>query len=224
MITRGCVYIMYFRYPRNRKNRKTKRVVTVIIMLLISFGAYIEYQIEPSIMDLTEIKAQTLATEAINKAVNQTVERLGFTYNELAIINYSSDHKVSSISTNTINVNRLKSEVSIQTQNELDKLQHKDFNYYLGDLTGFELLNGMGPSLVVHLYFCSSVETNVKNTLETAGINQTQSTIEIHVQAEIFLTSDEECPNAIVETNVPVAQTIIVGELPDYIAPPRRLC
>lgn len=200
-----------------RKRTKIKRIVTVVVMLIIVFFAYIEYQIEPSIMDLTEIKAQVLATEAINNAVNKTVEKLEFTYDDLASISYSSDNKVSSISTNTVNVNKLKSEVTLEAQNQLEQLQHKEFNYYLGDLLGFELLNGMGPSLVVQLNFSSSVETEILNSLESAGINQTQATIEITVHAEVFLTSDEEYPNAIVETTIPVAQTIIVGELPNYI-------
>ena len=186
-------------------------------MLAIAVFSYIEFQIQPSVMDLTEIKAQTLATEAINTAVNNTVDKLGFTYDDLADIKYTSDNKVASISTNTVNVNKLKAEVSLEAQNQLDNLQYREFNYYLGDLTGFELLNGLGPSLVVRLNFSSSVETEVNNTLESAGINQTQSTIEIHVKAEIFLTSDEEYPNEIVETTLPVAQTIIVSELPIYL-------
>ena len=186
-------------------------------MLAIAVFSYIEFQIQPSVMDLTEIKAQTLATEAINTAVNNTVDKLGFTYDDLADIKYTSNNKVASISTNTVNVNKLKAEVSLEAQNQLDNLQYREFNYYLGDLTGFELLNGLGPSLVVRLNFSSSVETEVNNTLESARINQTQSTIEIHVKAEIFLTSDEEYPNEIVETTLPVAQTIIVGELPSYL-------
>ena len=186
-------------------------------MLAIAVFSYIEFQIQPSVMDLTEIKAQTLATEAINTAVNNTVDKLGFTYDDLADIKYTSNNKVASISTNTVNVNKLKAEVSLEAQNQLDNLQYREFNYYLGDLTGFELLNGLGPSLVVRLNFSSSVETEVNNTLESAGLNQTQSTIEIHVKAEIFLTSDEEYPNEIVETTLPVAQTIIVGELPSYL-------
>ena len=204
------------RIPRRKKGRARKIFVTVV-MLAIAVFSYIEFQIQPSVMDLTEIKAQTLATEAINTAVNNTVDKLGFTYDDLADIKYTSNNKVASISTNTVNVNKLKAEVSLEAQNQLDNLQYREFNYYLGDLTGFELLNGLGPSLVVRLNFSSSVETEVNNTLESAGINQTQSTIEIHVKAEIFLTSDEEYPNEIVETTLPVAQTIIVGELPSYL-------
>lgn len=208
---------MRIRRTRRRKRGRGRKIFVTIVMLAIVFFSYIEFQIQPSVMDLTEIKAQTLATEAINSAVNKTVDKLGFTYDDLAEIKYTSDNKVSSISTNTVNVNKLKAEVSLEAQNQLDELQYREFNYYLGDLTGFELLNGLGPSLVVRLNFSSSVETEVKNSLESAGINQTQSTIEIRVLAEIFLTSDEEYPNAIVETTLPVAQTIIVGELPNYL-------
>ena len=201
---------------RFKRRIKTGRIITIAIMLVLFVLAYIEFKIEPSIMDLTEIKAQTLATEAINTAVNNALERSKFTYADLAEINYTSDNSVGSISINTVNVNKFKADVSLETQNQLEKLQHREFNYYLGDLTGFELLDGMGPSLVVQLNFSSSVETEMKDKMESAGINQTQSTLEICVCAEIFLTSDEEYPNVIVKTSVPVAQTLIVGDLPDY--------
>lgn len=203
---------------KNRKRvKKLCKALSVVLMLAIAFFSYIEFKIQPSIMDLTEIKAQTLATEAINKAVDKVIEEMSFTYDELAEINYTDSNTISSISTNTVNVNKLKSGVSLEVQNQLDELQHKEFNYYLGDISGFELLNGMGPALTVQLYFSSSVETDIVNTLETAGINQTQSTLQIHVTAEVFLTSDEEYPNVVIETNVPVAQTLIVGELPNYL-------
>lgn len=203
---------------KNRKRvKKLCKALSVVLMLAIAFFSYIEFKIQPSIMDLTEIKAQTLATEAINKAVDKVIEEMSFTYDELAEINYTDSNTISSISTNTVNVNKLKSGVSLEVQNQLDELQHKEFNYYLGDISGFELLNGMGPALSVQLYFSSSVETDIVNTLETAGINQTQSTLQIHVTAEVFLTSDEEYPNVVIETNVPVAQTLIVGELPNYL-------
>lgn len=203
---------------KNRKRvKKLCKALSVVLMLAIAFFSYIEFKIQPSIMDLTEIKAQTLATEAINKAVDKVIEEMSFTYDDLAEINYTDSNTISSISTNTVNVNKLKSGVSLEVQNQLDELQHKEFNYYLGDISGFELLNGMGPALSVQLYFSSSVETDIVNTLETAGINQTQSTLQIHVTAEVFLTSDEEYPNVVIETNVPVAQTLIVGELPNYL-------
>lgn len=203
---------------KNRKRvKKLCKALSVVLMLAIAFFSYIEFKIQPSIMDLTEIKAQTLATEAINKAVDKVIEEMSFTYDDLAEINYTDSNTISSISTNTVNVNKLKSGVSLEVQNQLDELQHKEFNYYLGDISGFELLNGMGPALTVQLYFSSSVETDIVNTLETAGINQTQSTLQIHVTAEVFLTSDEEYPNVVIETNVPVAQTLIVGELPNYL-------
>ncbi|MGN0455506.1 MAG: sporulation protein YunB [Acutalibacteraceae bacterium] len=208
---------MRTRRIRGRRRKTIRKIFVAVVMLVIVFFSYIEFQIQPSVMDLTEIKAQTLATEAINTGVYNAVERLNLTYDDLAVIKYTSDNKVASISTNTVNVNKLKAEVSLETQNQLDELQYREFNYYLGDLTGFELLNGLGPSLVVRLNFSSSVETEVKNSLESAGINQTQSTIEIKVKAEIYLTSDEEYPNAVVETTIPVAQTIIVGELPNYL-------
>lgn len=203
---------------RDKKRlKKLCKAVSVMLMIVIAFLAYIEFKIEPSIMDLTEIKAQTLATEAINTAVDRVIEELKFTYDELAEIRYTDSNTISSISTNTVNVNKLKSGVSLEVQNQLDKLQHKEFNYYLGDISGFELLNGMGPVLSVQLYFSSSIETEIINSLESAGINQTQSTLEIRVKAEVFLTSDEEYPNVVIETNVPVAQTLIVGELPTYM-------
>lgn len=52
----------------------------------------------------------------------------------------------------------------------------------------------------------------------SAGINQTQHIIELEIKAEIYLTSDGTIPNVEVVTNVPVAETVIVGTTPTLYA------
>ncbi|MGN0550409.1 MAG: sporulation protein YunB [Acutalibacteraceae bacterium] len=191
-----------------------KRIFILALLIFTAGFIYFEIQVKPMIIGLTEIKAQFLATEAINTAVNNKLKTQSMDYEDLVSIKCSSDNKIEGITSNTLNMNKIKAEYSLEAQKQIDKLQHKEISLYYGDLSGIELLKGRGPQVHIYLNFSSSIETEIKSSFQSAGVNQTQHIIELIIRAEIYLTSDEYIPNVEVVTNVPIAQTIIVGQTP----------
>lgn len=209
---------MRIRRKRRRKTSVFKRVLILLVLLFVASFLFLELQVRPMIFNLTEIKAQALATEAINKAVEAQQLESDFTYEDLVDVQYSSSNAVQSISANTVNINALKAAYSLSAQEEIDQLRHREIKFYTGDLSGMDLLRGLGPVIKVRLNFSSSVETSVTSQFVSAGINQTQHIIELEIKAEIYLTSDGTIPNVEVVTNVPVAETVIVGTTPTLYA------
>lgn len=209
---------MRIRRKRRRKTSVFKRVLILLVLLFVASFLFLELQVRPMIFNLTEIKAQALATEAINKAVEAQQLESDFTYEDLVDVQYSSSNAVQSISANTVNINALKAAYSLSAQEEIDQLRHREIKFYTGDLSGMDLLRGLGPVIKVRLNFSSSIETNVTSQFISAGINQTQHIIELEIKAEIYLTSDGTIPNVEVVTNVPVAETVIVGTTPTLYA------
>lgn len=206
------------RRKRRRKTSVFKRVLILLVLLFVASFLFLELQVRPMIFNLTEIKAQALATEAINKAVEAQQLESDFTYEDLVDVQYSSSNAVQSISANTVNINALKAAYSLSAQEEIDQLRHREIKFYTGDLSGMDLLRGLGPVIKVRLNFSSSIETSVTSQFVSAGINQTQHIIELEIKAEIYLTSDGTIPNVEVVTNVPVAETVIVGTTPTLYA------
>ena len=209
---------MPIRRKRRRKTSVFKRVLILLVLLFVASFLFLELQVRPKIFNLTEIKAQALATEAINKAVEAQQLESDFTYEDLVDVQYSSSNAVQSISANTVNINALKAAYSLSAQEEIDQLRHREIKFYTGDLSGMDLLRGLGPVIKVRLNFSSSIETSVTSQFVSAGINQTQHIIELEIKAEIYLTSDGTIPNVEVVTNVPVAETVIVGTTPTLYA------
>ena len=215
-IFEGCFYA--HTKERRRKTSVFKRVLILLVLLFVASFLFLELQVRPMIFNLTEIKAQALATEAINKAVEAQQLESDFTYEDLVDVQYSSSNAVQSISANTVNINALKAAYSLSAQEEIDQLRHREIKFYTGDLSGMDLLRGLGPVIKVRLNFSSSIETSVTSQFVSAGINQTQHIIELEIKAEIYLTSDGTIPNVEVVTNVPVAETVIVGTTPTLYA------
>lgn len=206
------------RRKRRRKTSVFKRIFILLVLLSAASFLFLELQVRPMILNLTEIKAQALATEAVNKAVEAQQLESDFTYEDLVDVQYSSSNAVQSISANTVNINALKAAYSLSAQEEIDQLRHREIKFYTGDLSGMDLLRGLGPVIKVRLNFSSSIETSVTSQFVSAGINQTQHIIELEIKAEIYLTSDGTIPNVEVVTNVPVAETVIVGTTPTLYA------
>lgn len=149
---------MRIRRKRRRKTSVFKRVLILLVLLFVASFLFLELQVRPMIFNLTEIKAQALATEAINKAVEAQQLESDFTYEDLVDVQYSSSNAVQSISANTVNINALKAAYSLSAQEEIDQLRHREIKFYTGDLSGMDLLRGLGPVIKVRLNFQAALK------------------------------------------------------------------
>ncbi len=206
-----------------RKQPKRKRIFTrfkialvIIFILILIIHTIFESYIEPSIIDITRVKAEELCNDAVNIAVLEVLEENNFDYTDFANITLK-EQAVTSISSNSINANKFKSLVAIKAQDEIDNMSGTEINYKLGDFSSFSLLAGRGPDLTIKLFLTSSITTDIISEFESCAVNQTKHTISIKVTSKVFISSlDEEETYTIVETTVPVAENVIVGNTPSF--------
>ncbi|MEE1282245.1 MAG: sporulation protein YunB [Acutalibacteraceae bacterium] len=200
---------------RYRKNLKLWKIILVCLfgLILIIYMIFESY-IEPSIIDITRVKAEEICNDAVNTAVLAVLNENHFAYTDFATITLK-DQAVTNITSNSINTNKFKSLVAIRAQDEIDNMSGTEINYKLGDFSSVSLLSGRGPELVIKLYLTSSVTTNIISSFESCGINQTKHTLSIEVTSKVYITSREnENTYVIVVTTVPIAENIIVGNTP----------
>ena len=88
----------------------------------------------------------------------------------------------------------------------------------IGTLTGSELLHGRGPEVPLRVTLAGNAAADFESQFESAGINQTKHriTLKIHLQLYTFIPGINRTVD--VDTDIPVAETVIVGEVPDIIA------
>jgi sporulation protein YunB len=203
-------------YRFRRKTFKMHIVLFVIFLICISLFAFFEKQVTPSLYAISEAKTRIIVTEAINKAVKEKIVK-NVQYKDLISIHKNTYGQVALIQINTIEINRLETETTLEVVETLREVTLDGIKMPLGMITGSKILANSGPIIKVHLNPVGSVEVNTTESFEEAGINQTRHKVILEITAEIKIVQPLFSSKVTVKNDVPVAETIIVGNVPQAI-------
>lgn len=207
----------FYRFANKYKLLNIYALLITVMVMAFGLFRFIEHQISPSVFAITEAKARILATEAINKAVKEKITK-NIQYKDLITIHKNTSGQVTLIQVNTIEINRLETETTLEVIQTLKEITMEGIQIPLGMITGSKILANFGPMIKISLYPVGTVQVDTKEAFEEAGINQTRHRILLEITAEIkvvqpLLTSS----NMKIKTDVPIAETIIIGNVPQAI-------
>lgn len=189
--------------------------ILFIVIFPILF-AFIEKQIAPSVLAIAEARARIIATEAINKAVKERITK-NIKYTDLIAIHKDINGQVTLIQINTIEINRIETETSLEVIKTLKEISMEKIKIPLGIITGSKILSNMGPLINVSLYPVGTVYVDTSEAFEEAGINQTRHKILLDITAQVRIVQPLLSSRVEIKTSVPIAETIIVGTVPQTI-------
>lgn len=205
--------------PKKGKNRIYIILILLLILILL-FYLFIENNIKPKLIAISEIKARLFATQAINDAVSKKIELNSF--NDLIFIKTDNTGKVSLVQANTKEMNRLAVETSKDILRELEDIKRKEIKISIGNIMGSQIFADMGPQLNVNIQPAGSVDVNFTTEFIEAGINQTRLKIYMAVSTKVQIIIPFAGNKVDVSANIPVSETIIVGDVPEsYINVPK---
>lgn len=198
--------------------KKLKIYLFLTGILLIGIVVFIEIQLVPLEKKSVKKQSRSVAVKIINEVVENTLNKYDFSYPDISNINYSSDGDVKSIETHSALVNKIKSEVTTSIQNELDKEKVYCFSVPLGSLTKLNEFSSMGPDVEISFRLSGFVNSKIKSTFESVGVNQTVHHIYLVICANVITISPEYSKEIEIETDFEIAQTVIVGNTPSMYA------
>lgn len=200
-----------------RRRRPYKKIMAIVFIMTTPLLLlwYIDVFLRPTVYEIARIRAVKLATETINEAVQRKIVNGQVRYNDLILLHKDNEGRIVLMQANTIKINQLASEVTLAVQKTLDDLKDQDLNIPLGQITGFYALANRGPGLKINIMPAGTVRVDVKDQFESAGINQTRHSIYLQFETEVRIIVPLESGEAKVATRVPVAESIIVGQVPD---------
>lgn len=194
---------------------KRKRFVLLIIALLILgiyIYKYIDKNIRPSIIAISEVKAKQVTTQAINNTIKNKIIN-DIDYNDLISVHYDNEGKVTLMQANTILMNSVASEVALEVQRELEQISKSIIKVPLKNAFNTDLIDL--PSINIQIIPQGSVVVDFATEFESTGINQTRHRIYIIVTTDIKLIVPLVSEEIKVTTNIPIAETIIIGDVPE---------
>lgn len=182
----------------------------VIILLIISSSIYLK-----SISSqIAYADAKDVITEKINNAIVETLSSGDYGGDYFVTFQKAENGEVTAISSNMARINELSAKI-------LDKLvdSTKDNTITIGipagNLTGASLLMGRGANIPVKIIVLSSSRVEFMNNIVTAGINQTKHQINLRVTVDMQILVPWGTESTQVSTDVLIADTVVVGKVPD---------
>ena len=160
------------------------------------------------------MRAVQTATEVINNSVRVEVAGEGMLYEDLIIVHKDSAGKIVLMQADTAKINKIASDTTIAVQSAILRLGEESLYIPLGQITGLYLLANRGPRIRVEIVPIGTVRVNVDDRFEQSGINQTRHSIYLVFDTDIRVVVPLKSGRASVVTQVPVAESIIVGDVP----------
>lgn len=168
----------------------------------------------PVYQAFADAKISASVTEELNKTIaGKLTDEV--TYGDLITLERDVNGKVTSMTTNISAVNKLKSEIVAMTADYVASLNPDSFSIPVGSLTGVAYFSGRGFQIPVKALTAGTVTAEFKQQFTSAGINQTrhQLLIDVSVPVQVFLSGMIWTDT--VHADVLVAETVIVGNVPD---------
>ena len=197
-----------------RKKSGGMRWLILLVLLLTAAVIAMEQNLSQTMLDMAFARAYSMAVETINRAVKQAMGQ-GVTYEELIDAQMDAQGRVSMLRANAMRMNELASQTALLAERELGSAENQVVEIPLGAALGVSFLSGFGPRLEVQILPVGAVHTSFDTEFETAGINQTRHKIFLNLRATVSLIVPTGSQLVEVTSTVPIAESIIVGEVPE---------
>ncbi|MEG0773196.1 sporulation protein YunB [Clostridium sp.] len=194
---------------------KFKAIVILFFFmsLFFTFIYALDAVIMPTVMTTCDAEMKVKATEVINKAIFNEYSN-NFNYDEVIKIEKDGEGNITMLKADTLKMNKIATSVAINAQNELQKIGEVGVKVPVGYLTKNNILAYYGPKVTVRMMPIGYIETKYSSQFETAGINQTRHKIYVETITRIRVIIPMAHSDVIIRNQVPIAETIIVGKVP----------
>ncbi|MVB12997.1 Sporulation protein YunB [Caprobacter fermentans] len=192
-----------------------------LILFLFVFFAFIlifNSQIRPVIESITANEAKIKSVNTINNAVMEELNRDNISYDDLITVQRGSDGQVLAITTNMMKMNELKAKIIENIQDKLNNDTYSTVWVPLGTLIGGDFFHGKGPKIALKASLSGNVTAEFNSELTSAGINQTKHQIYLDINTSIYSFLPGFDATTDVKTNILVAETVVVGSVPQVVA------
>ncbi len=193
--------------------KKWKRVLVPLLLLLLLAGIGFSFSARLKKAMITFAQTEGNATLSLTLQ-NALYHRLSEQENEYVTVVKDASDRVTAIQIHAVALSLLASELTVQLLAELRDFENGTFGIPLGNLSGMALLSGRGPLIPVKPVSAGNAASEIKSTLESAGINQTLHRVQLHFVVTVKYLAPLEAYTDTIYIDLTIAETLVVGEVP----------
>lgn len=191
------------------------RCIIIIAVLLFGGLIYFRYQYHNAIMELAETQVRNSTSDLINDAIDRQIEIGHIQYDRMVYFEKDLNGNITALKTNMSEVNRLKTDILDLINDEILALDSSDLGIPIGSLILPELFSGRGFQIPVLIHSIRNSDASFSSSFTQAGINQTLQQLTMEVLVDVTILVLGQTRSFTVSSHVVVAETVIVGQVPN---------
>lgn len=189
----------------------------ILIVLIVGMGALLLFRdrYRGAIRELARTQVTNATSDLINDAIDGQIEMGNIQYDRIVYFEKDLNGRITALKTNMSEVNRLKTNILNLINDEILAMDTSHLGVPLGSLFLPEFLSGKGPGIPVEIISIRNSDASFDSDFRAAGINQTMHQLSMEVLIDVSVLVLGETESFAVSSQVVVAETIIVGDVPD---------
>lgn len=198
--------------------RSFSRLMYIALVILILFALLLSAfrsKYHDAIQELAQTQVRNTTSDLINDAIDLQIGTGNIQYDRIVYFEKDLDGRITALKTNISEVNRLKTEILNLINNEILAIDNSDLGIPIGSLILPELLSGKGPEIPVSIISIRNSDASFHSRFSEAGINQTLQQLSMSVSVDVSVLVLGNTESFTVSSEVVVAETIIVGQVPN---------
>ena len=193
--------------------------VGLILFILMLFSVLTlmiaEKRLGPVLRTWAETRAMSLATRAINVAVEEMMA-VNLSQAAMAELIRDGEGRLQAIQYDMGEVNRVSSQATHKILQTLTNMGQEVFPIPAGQLIGLDFLASWGPGIPVRMIPIGGLTTTPVASFESAGINQTWHRVLLDVQVVMRIAVPLVAEEILVSTQVPILEEVFIGSVPTW--------
>ena len=203
------------RYLRLTGRQRAGVWLSLLALALLAAALSLLWHLKPVMTSMAMARVSNMVNRIVSAAVNEAVENGEIDYGNFVIFDKDDTGHITALRSNVAEVNRMQGRIADEILLRLSEVSTSELEIPLGTLTGSALLAGRGPSLYVRMQAVGSANAVFRNQFTAAGINQTRHQIFLDVDVYMSILLPGMKTSTRVSNEIAVAETVIVGSVPD---------
>jgi len=192
-------------------------VIFIAIMAVIFLFVWqIEQKLHPILVVIAKTEVKKIAQEAMLEGVREVEENLQDNLNQVMSLEKDEQGKISYIRFQPRIQAQIYESVTEKVAKKLKNLEEHQVGITVGQIFESKVFAEWGPDLPIQMWPKGASKVNLVPKMEAQGINMVMVTLYVHVHAEMGMIVPFTEKTFPVDFEYPIAQALVVGEVPQY--------
>lgn len=188
-------------------------IVAVGVLLILA-----EMRVSNVRNELMSYAARNAASAAATVGIKKSLETDRVRYADLIKFGRDGNGNIVSVTTDAYYLNKIGNNIGDEVDRQINEMKSYILRIPVGVLFSEQFINGRGPKVPLIFVMTGITTTDFDNEFTAAGVNQTHHRIMMNIKINTYVIHSGNVTVVPYETNVCIAESIVVGITPQTFA------